>query len=230
MSPMITALVRELRRSPLLGAVGAVTFPVWYQLSRSHDDVETSALLAVVAGGSLIAFAFDDPAESALNSCTLGRTARRRARMLLVAALLAGCWAVVVVVVEANGAELGRVSDRIPEVIAAAAVASAIAAVGLRHGMTKPGFGAALAAVCALAVSTGMSAWSSRLRWLPQIANPAHANRWWATAGLAAVVAGWCARDPATRPLAAGLVRHRRTRSSSRRSDGPRNRADHTNM
>ncbi len=207
MIPMPTPIVRELRRSPLLGAIGAVTVPIWYQLARGHNDVQASAMLTAVAGGSLVGFAFDDPAQRTLNACALGRTARLWARMLFVVALLAGCWAVVVVVVQARSADLGRVSDRLPEVIAAAALASAFAAVGLRNGVTTPGFGAALIAVLGMTVSSGMSLWSSRLRWLPQVANPAHATRWWVTAAVAAALAGWWARDPAARPFAAGLMR-----------------------
>lgn len=196
---MQTPLVRELGRSPLLGAIVAVTVPTWYQLARLHDDVQTSAMLAIVAGGALLGFAFDDPAQRTLNACAHGRTARRSMRMLLVAALLAGCWSVVVIAVEARGADLGPVSDRLPEAIAAAALASAFAAVGLRNGVATPGFGAAVIAVLAMTASTGMSLWSSQLRWLPQVANPDHAPRWWITAAFAAAAAVWWARDPAAR-------------------------------
>jgi hypothetical protein len=215
MTQVPAPLVRELGRSPLIGAIGAVTIPIWYQLARGHDDLQSSAMLASVAGGALLGFAFDDPAQRTLNACARGRTARRWARMVLVAMLLSSCWAVVVVAVEARGAELGRVSDRLPEVIAAAALASAFAAVGLRNGMTTPGFGAALIAVLAMTVSTGMSSWSSRLRWLPQVANPDHATRWWITAAIAAGAAGWWARDPAARPLVAGIVGNAANRSAS---------------
>jgi hypothetical protein len=214
MNPLPAPLVRELGRSPLIGAIGAATIPIWYQLARGHD-VQSSAMLAVVAGGSLLGFAFDDPAQRTLNACARGRTARRWARMALVAMLLAGCWVVVVVAVEAGGAELGRVSDRLPEVIAAAALAAAFAAVGLRNGVATPGFGAALIAVLGMTMSTGLSSWSSRLRWLPQVANPDHAARWWITAAIAAGAAGWWARDPAARPLAVGLVRNAANRSAS---------------
>ena len=215
MIPMPAPLVRELGRSPLFGAIGAVTVPIWYQLARGHDDLQTSAMLAVVAGGALVGFAFDDPAQRTLNACALGRTARRWARMILVAMLLAGCWVVVVVAVEARSADLGRVSDRLPEVVAAAALASAFAAAGLHNGAATPGFGAALIAVVGMTMSTGMSSWSSRLRWLPQVANPAHATRWWVTAAIAAAAAGWWARDPAVRPLAAGVGRDAANRSAS---------------
>lgn len=194
-------LAREVTRSPLIGAIGAVTVPIWYELARRHDDVQTSAMLAVVAGAALLGFAFDDSAQRTLNACALGRTERRWARMLLVATILAVCWTVVVIVVEARGAELGPVSDRLPEAIAAAALASAFAAVGLRNGVATPGFGAAVLAVLGMALSTGMSFWSSRLRWLPQVANPDHASRWWFTAAIAAVAACWWARDPAWRSV-----------------------------
>jgi len=200
-----TPLARELGRSPLLGAILAVTVPMWYELARRHDDVGTSAMLAVVAGGALLSFAFDDPAQRTLNACALGRTARRRARMLLVGVILVVCWVVVVIVVRALGAELGPVSDRLPEAVAAAALASAFAAVGLRNGLVTPGFGAALIAVLAMAMSTGMSTWSSRLLWLPQVANPAHSTRWWVTAAIAAAAAVWWARDPAARSPATGV-------------------------
>jgi hypothetical protein len=125
--------------------------------------------------------------------------------LLHVAVLLVGCWAAVVVVVDARSADLGRVSDRLPEVIAAAALASAFAAVGLRNGVATPGFGAALITVLGMTVSTGMSTWSSRLRWLPQVANPDHATRWWLTASIATAAAVWWARDPAARPFTAGV-------------------------
>jgi hypothetical protein len=214
-TPLGFPLFRELGRSPLLGAIGAVTVPIWYELANGHDDIQTSALLAVVAGGSLLGFAFDDPAQRTLNACALGRTARRVARMLLVAVLLAGSWAIVVAAVAVRNADLGRVSDRLPEVVAAAALASAFAAVGLRNGVVTPGFGAALITVLTMAMSTGMSFWSSRLRWLPQVANPTHATRWWITAAIAAAAACWWARDPAARPFAVGRVRDAANRSAS---------------
>jgi hypothetical protein len=135
--------------------------------------------------------------------------------MLLVAALLAASWAIVVFAVAARRADLGRVSDRLPEVVAAAALASAFAAVGLRNGVVTPGFGAALITVLTMAVSTGMSSWSSQLRWLPQVANPDHATRWWIGAAIAAAAAGWWARDPAARPLAVGRVGDAANRSAS---------------
>lgn len=212
-STLRTPLVRELGRSPLLGAIVAVTVPIWYELARRHDNVGTSAMLTVVAGGALLGFAFDDPAQRTLNACALGRTTRRWARMFLVAITLVGCWVVVVTVVRARGAELGPVSDLVPEAIAAAALASAFAAVGLRNSVATPGFGAALIAVLAMAMSTGMSTWSSRLLWLPQVANPAHATRWWVTAAVAAAAAVWWARDPAALSLA-GSVRNAANRTA----------------
>lgn len=215
MTPLATPIARELGRSPLLGAIGAVTVPIWYQLARGHNDVQISAMLTVVAGGSLLGFAFDDAAQRTLNACTLGRTARRWARMLLVAALLGGCWAVVVAAAAVSGADLGRMPDRLPEVIAAAALASAVASVGLRNGVATPGFGAALSTVLGMTVSSGMSTWSGRLRWLPQVANPDHATRWWVTAAIAAAAAVWWARDPAAHPFTARLVRDAANRSAS---------------
>lgn len=211
---MRAPLGRELGRSPLLGAIGAVTFPVWYELVRLHDDVQTSAMLAVVAGGALLGFAFDDPAQRTLNACPLGRTERRWTRMLLVATLLAGCWALVVVTVEARGAALGSVSERMPEAIAAASLACAFAAIGLRNGVATPGFGAALLAVLGMTVSTGMSMWSIRLRWLPRVADPTHSTRWLVTAAIASSAAIWWARDPAARSFRAGFARRAANRSA----------------
>ncbi len=67
------------------------------------------------------------------------------------------------------------------------------------------GFGATVLAVVGIAVSTGASLFSSRLRWLPQVANSEHTNRWWLTAAVAALAAGWWARDSAAH---SSTIRH----------------------
>lgn len=203
-------LLRELVRSPLAGAVLLVTFPLWYELGRRHDQVQTSATLAVVGGAALFGIAFDEPAQATLNACAVRRTARRWARTVLVAAVLAVSWVVVVVVTSVLGADLGSVSDRLPEAAAAAALASAFAAIGLRAGVRTPGLTAAISTVATMTISTAASFWWEELHWLPRLADPSRGARWWLTAALGVAVACCYARDPATPPAGARLARRRR--------------------
>jgi hypothetical protein len=190
-------LLRELGRSPLSGAVVAVTLPVWYQLARSHDDVHTAATFMVISSATLLALAFDDRAERSLGACAVTRNSRRAMRGLIVASLVLAGSCAALLVADARGANVGSLDDRLPETVAAAALASAGAAVATRRGVRAPGMAAASTTVLAMATATGLAGWSVELNWLPQIANPHHASRWWFTAAIAGLAGCWWSRDPA---------------------------------
>jgi hypothetical protein len=207
MRALARPLLRELVRSPLAGAAVAVTLPISYELVRGHEDVRTSATLAAVAGAALFGIAFDDPAQRTLNACAVGRTTRRWIRSALLVALLGAGWGAVVLVTRVLGADIGPVSERLPEVTASAALATAFAAVGLRTGSRSPGLNAALVTVLTVTMVTAASLWSDKLRWLPRLGDQSHASRWWVTSVIAAVAATWWARDPATRSLPRAIRR-----------------------
>lgn len=196
-------LLREFGRSPLSGAVVAVTLPVWYQLARSHDDVHTAATFMVISGAALLALAFDDRAERLLGACAVTRNHRRALRGLIVASIVMAGSCAALLVADQRGANIGTLGDRLPEAVAAATLASAGAAVATRRGVRAPGLAAALTTVLAMATATGIAGWSTELNWLPQIANPQHASRWWFTATLAGLAGCWWSRDPAARSFVA---------------------------
>ena len=211
-------LLRELGRSPLSGAIVAVTLPMTYQLARGHDEVQTAATFMVISGATLLALAFDDRAERSLGACAVTRNSRRAMRALIVASLVLAGWCSALLIAGVRGAAVGSPADRLPETVAAAALASASASLAARRGVRAPGMTAAMTTVLMMATATGIAGWSSRLNWLPQISNPHHALRWWLTAAIAAL-AGWTwSRDPAARSLV--LVTRRslwRTESQSER-------------
>lgn len=200
-------LLRELVRSPLSGAVVAVTLPVWYQLTRSHDDVHTAATFMVISGAALLAMAFDDRAEHVLGACAVTRNNRRVLRGLIVAAIVVAGSSAAMLAADARGATAGSLDDRLPETVAAAALASAGAAGATRRGVRTPGLAAASTTLLMMASATGIAGWSTELNWLPQIANPSHASRWWLTATIAGLAGYWWSRDPAARSFVAVIRR-----------------------
>lgn len=211
-------LLRELGRSPLSGAVVAVTLPMTYQLARGRDEVQVAATFMVISGATLLALAFDDRAERAVGACAVTRNCRRAIRALIVASVVAAGACSTLLVARARGAAVGSLDDRLPETVAAAALASAGASLAARRGVRAPGMTAAMTTVLVMATATGIAGWSSRLNWLPQISNPHHALRWWLTAAIAGLAGWWWSRDPAARSLV--LVTRRslgRTESHSER-------------
>jgi hypothetical protein len=87
----------------------------------------------------------------------------------------------------------------VPESAAAATVSLAAAACAARAGISSPGVAAALATPLTMATTTGLSIGRTSFDFLPQIANPYHANRWWLIAATAATVTWWWSQDPASR-------------------------------
>jgi hypothetical protein len=198
--PAVAApLARAMVRTPVPAAALAVAAPALVALARGHHDLTLAITFLAVAAGAALGLAIDDPAGATLDACATTRTARRGARGALVGLALAAAGLVVALAADATAAQVGPVRDRLPEVAAAAAVSVAAAARAARRGAAAPGLPAALGTILAMATSTGLAGASNRWAWLPQVAQPHHAARWWAVAAVAGACAVWWARDPAAR-------------------------------
>ena len=166
-------------------------------LIRSADARPASSLplvLAFVAAGSAVGWAAEDPGRELLGSLPV-RSSTRTVVRIACAALVAVAAVVITTTVFALGPGIvGGPAVRVPEAVAAGALALAVGLRLTRQGEVHPGGVAVTVGLGGTAV-VAMVAY----RWpalLPSFEpGPVH-DRWWAVAALAAGLAAWAARDP----------------------------------
>ncbi len=207
------------------------------------NDGTTSSLpvaVLVVAAGAAVGWAVDDPAAETLGACPIGSPRRTRLRVLeaTVTAVVA------VVAVTGTATVIGDVilleTARLPEGVAAGAMALAAGLIAWRRGDPLAGVPAVCTGCVAPFVITGLGI---RLpATFPTLAAATPHDRWWVVAATAAAVAMHAGRDPGSRPLGhrvrrrvpvtrdndvvvivgRSIAEHARHRPSFRRREAPR--------
>ena len=199
---VVAALVRPTARVSSLGAAVATVLlagvPALVAVARGRPDVGAAVVVLVLGTGASWAWAVDDPAVEVLAGTPVSARFRAALRVASVAAVaFAALVAVIGVVVVAGPGLPPDVRDRIPEGLAAAAVALAAGFVAGGRGERAAGVVGVLVGILVPAAVAGFAfRWP---RWLPTFESGDVHARWWlvAAAGLAVVV--MCGRDPRRR-------------------------------
>jgi hypothetical protein len=213
------ATAERVRPAPwpiLLGWCVLAAAPLALAVVDDLDDVTMAAMASTVLLGAGSSVALDDRAEVLLAAMPVAVGWRRALRLAATLGALALTASVLVLALRVDGA---RVTTPSADLLAVA-VASATLALAARvlvqddPGVGSPGAAGAGAAVLTIAC---LAAAAGRVRWLPQIGDPASTGRWWLVAGLAALVAVATFDDPG-RPR---RVRRRRPALTPQRNRTP---------
>lgn len=192
---LIPHRARAALRSPLGGYAVLLAAPSVIAVARGGRDLRMTAGFALLATGSACAFVFDDVSRDGMTACPRGWTLRHLAGSATVAGAAVAAWAVIGSLVLAYDAQVGSLTELVPEAAAAATLAVAFVAVG-RASTPRVGIAAAVGALLAMFVTSGLST-RRPLDWLPTLGVHDHAQRWWTVAAVAGVCAAWLLRDPA---------------------------------
>lgn len=180
-------------------AVGAVAvaaiIPTLVVAARGGSDFAGAVSAASLLAGAGAGFSVDDPAAATLASSPTRLAARRGLRASVVMAVLTASWLTALGVASAAGAA-GSITVAGRELVATAAIATAVASRTRADAVGSPGASATAGAILTMTTITALA-----LRWpeLPALGGgPTHHRWWWVTvAGLASTA--WSARDPAGR-------------------------------
>jgi hypothetical protein len=200
-SPLVVAFPRTMRALPLgpLGVISAlVAAPTVMTVARAGDDLGWALIAAAVVGGAGLAYAVDDDAADLLAASPTTLAARRAARIVATALVVAVGWFVVLVVGWTAGVLRGaRIGDLAIEAIAAAGIAVAVAS-GLRRdlGAERVGMLGAATAVVAMLFVTILA---TRYAWMPALGTTRNHDLWLWLACAAWLGVWWTVKDPAGR-------------------------------
>lgn len=196
---VVLASVRPTAARAGLAMVGVTVLiagvPVLVRSALGRPVSSSLLVLAAVATGAALGWAADDPSRELLGSLPFPSSLRTSIRVA--AAALVGAAGLVLVLGAASvGPGLpAEMSARIPEALAAGAIACGAGLVAGRRGETATGGMAVVAGVAGVAVIGTLA-----MRWprlLPSFdAGPVH-DRWWLVVTVGGAVAVWAGRDPA---------------------------------
>ena len=187
--------------------VGLAVVPTVIVVLRGDGDLHAPMVLAAMGVGAALGWACDDPPAELLGSMPVSTPVRGVLRLAILAGVVGALAAVVLVVLaQRSGLPVGTAA-RLPEALAAAAVACAVGQEVQRRRAPTPGQAGVLAGLLGPATLASMA-----VRWpavLPGfLPGPAH-GRWWWVVAAAGAVAARAGRDPAT-PRRGHALRHRR--------------------
>ena len=175
-------------------AIVLATVPSIVARLTGSDDLTGAVTAAAVLGGAAVGFFVEDPAGDTLAASPTPLGRRRCLRLAAISAGVVGMTSLVLALAATAQpvAEL-RLTDRLAELVAGAALAAAIAGVGHRRGIASAGPTGAVGGAMLLLV---ISSLAYRIRGLPTVAGLEHHDRWWLIALAGAAVATWSSRDP----------------------------------
>jgi hypothetical protein len=171
--------------------------PALVRSAGSRPVSSVLLVLAAVAAGAAVGWAADDPGRELLGSLPVPSSVRTAIRFTA-AAVVSTAALVTTLVVASNGAGASTGQGaRVPEALAAAALAAGFGLTATRRGEPATGPLAVIAGFGGVAV-VGILA----VRWpsvLPSFdPGPVH-GRWWVLVVAGAALAVWAARDPGHR-------------------------------
>jgi hypothetical protein len=190
-----TARVARVASAGLTVAVAAV--PTIVAVLSGATRIALPFVAACVIGGAALGWATEDPAAELLAAMPMSSATRTMLRMLCVALVCTFGVAVTGLIVAVGPGLPPPRWDRVPEVMAAVAVALAVGLAATRRGERDIGPVAVTAGVLSVGFIAALAS-----RWpavLPTfLATPNH-TRWWILAALAIIVAARAGRDPGRR-------------------------------
>lgn len=184
------------------GIVGLSMAPALVLLLRRGDDLTATIVAGIVLGGSAVALAVVDPAASVLASSPIPLLHRWGTRVGVIAALVMVAWVpVLTAVVLRDPLSVGRVGDRLGELLAVTGLGAAAGAYADRRYLSAT----AATVVGPMAVLV-VSSMAYRFPSLPTVGGRGDGARWAAMGAAAWCAALWERRDPL------GFARPRRPR------------------
>ena len=184
-----------------LGAAGGTamlaTIPPVVAVAKGGSGAGPALILCCVVAGATLGWAAEDPAGHLLAAMPVPSPTRTALRALMVALVAVAGAALGIGVVVLGPGLPPDLRDRVPEAVAAGAIALAVGLVVVRRGER----GGGPAGVTAGVLGTGLIA-ALAVRWpavLPTFAAGAAHARWWLVAALALVVVARAGRDPGRR-------------------------------
>lgn len=190
-----TARVSRLGASALTMAL-AVT-PLVVAVVRGARDVTAPLVLVFLAAGANLAWATEDPAANLLDSLPVSSPKRATTRLFFASMLsLAGIAAALITDAAWGPSGPNHWTDRLPELSAAAAIATAVGFAATRRGERAAGPVGFVSGMLGTAVVAMLAFRFPRA--LPSfMASPTH-TRWWFLAAIGLVVSCRAGRDPAS--------------------------------
>jgi hypothetical protein len=199
-------MVRAGSRSPLPVLPVLIALPVVYSVVRGLGDLDFAVTLTAIIGAACLAYAVEERGEQTLDACPVSRAARRSVRAALVLTAVAVGWVTAAIALLLAERSPGPLRMRIPETVAVAAIALAVACRTAAAGSDAAGTVGATASLIGVGVSTGLAV---LLPWLPQLQNPFDRTQWNTVALVAFALAAWWSRDPASPSVGWWWRRHR---------------------
>lgn len=193
-------VARTVPWSTVAGVLALAWAPLVVALLRGGESLGAAVAFAGIVSGGVAALAVDDAAAELTGSVPVP-LAQRRALRLAEVALAWGSLAGVLLVLGArrDGALVDDLADRVPEVLAAAALGLAVASSLADRGRATAGLVGAATGPLAVGL---VGVLAHRVRWLPSLEQPQHHDRWWWVVLAAGGAAAWWWRDPAAgRPV-----------------------------
>ena len=200
--PRPRAVVAALRPTAARAGLGMVALtvliagaPLLVRSALGRPSGSVLLVIAAVAAGAAVGWASDDPGRDLLGALPVPSSLRASIRVAAAALVSAAALLVTVALASAGPGIPAGQRARVPEAVAAGALACGVGLVATRRGEPATGPVAVLAGFGSVAVVGGLA-----IRWptiLPSLdGGPVH-DRWWLLATLGGAVAVWAARDPA---------------------------------
>jgi hypothetical protein len=195
------AAIRPTLRMASLGSVAATVafgiLPVVVTVGRGGRDVFGQSVLAAIVAGAALGWAAEDEGGELLASAPVRARERFAIRLVATAAVAAAALALAATVTAIGPGLPQGVVDRLPEALAAAAVAVGIGVVAARRGEKAVGPVAVIAGFLSIVIMAGLA-----MRWgwlLPTFLPSSTHSRWWIVVAGGALVAARAGRDAGQR-------------------------------